>query len=231
MPEMTVDEASRALRLHPSRIRALLKAGELRGRKIGGRWLADTDDVAGRLAAGPAEGRPFSPRRAWAYLLLLSGERAGWLDPATSSRLRARLRREDVTRTLPRLRRRAVPHYLRASPSSLPAIAASPGLMVTGVSAARQVDAPLVARDQLDAYVPERVMRGIVYRFALEAASPALANVILRIPSFAPPLRDRAVAPAGAVAVDLLESPDQRTRRAGEHLAERLRADRHRSDR
>jgi len=53
--------------------------------------------------------------------------------------------------------------------------------------------------------------------------------VILRIPSFVAPLRDRGMAPAGAVAADLIESADARTSRAGNMLAERLRADRARS--
>src|SRR5439155_1427900 len=122
MPEIDVPSAAKRLGVHPSRVRALLVSGDLKGRKLGGRWFVDqyASDVRARSAS--VDGRAFSPSRAWGFLALLSGEEAPWLDPSA--------------------------------------------------------------------------------------------------------LKDRRIAPPGVVAVDLMDSPDQRTRRAGIRVAERLRRDR-----
>jgi len=223
---MSVPEAARDLRLHRSRIHALLRSGAIEGRKVGGRWLVKGSSVEHWRRSRLDDGRPFSPKRAWGYLFLLSGEPVSWLDPATKSRLRQRIRSQPVRLVLPKLRNRARAFFFRAATARLGEIGALPGFVRSGVSAADEVGSDLVVRDALEGYLPEPRLRDIAYRLALEVADPSAANVILRSPMFVALLRQRVVAPRGVVAVDLIESPDGRTSRAGEMLAESLRADR-----
>jgi hypothetical protein len=223
MAEIAVRDAARRLRLHPTRVRALLRAGEIAGRKIGARWLVDAASVQRRSASAGAEGRPFSAKRAWGFLMLLSGEAAPWLDRASRSRLAARARRSHIRAVLPRLRRRARAHYFRAGASAIAKIQAAPGLIPSGVSAAARYGASIVAREQVDGYVDEQQLRDLRYRLALEPVEPEAANVVLRVSAFPQALKGRRLAPAAAVAADLAESADQRGQRAGVELAERLR--------
>src|SRR5690606_12205486 len=60
--EITVAEAADRLGVSPSRVRALVGAGSLPGRKVGGLWLLEEDavDAAGRDPR--RSGRPLSPR-------------------------------------------------------------------------------------------------------------------------------------------------------------------------
>src|SRR5437773_6147804 len=104
MPEIDVPSAAKRLGVHPSRVRALLMSGDLKGRKLGGRWLVDEYASDVRARSQSVEGRAFSPSRAWGYLALLSGDDALWLDPSARSRLRARLAQSPVANLLPRLR-------------------------------------------------------------------------------------------------------------------------------
>src|SRR5438270_13079842 len=119
MPELDVPSAARRLGVHPSRVRALLQSGDLKGRKLGGRWLVDAYASDARARSASVDGRAYSPPGAWGFLALLSGERAPWLDPSARSRLRARLAEGPVQRLLPRLRRRAKVHHLRAGAAAL----------------------------------------------------------------------------------------------------------------
>ena len=226
MPEIDVPSAAKRLGVHPSRVRALLLSGDLKGRKLGGRWLVDhyASDVRARSAS--VDGRAFSPSRAWGFLALLSGEEAPWLDPSARSRVRARLADGPVEQLLPRLRRRARVHYLRARPAALKKIRSAKGFIPSGVSAADVYDAEILAPEQVEGYISARHLNELRYRLALESVDPPEANVVLRVAEFPRALKGRRIAPPGAVAVDLMDSPDQRSRRAGVRLAERLRRDR-----
>ena len=226
MPEIDVPSAAKRLGVHPSRVRALLLSGDLKGRKLGGRWLVDqyASDVRARSAS--VDGRAFSPSRAWGFLALLSDEEAPWLDPSARSRVRARLADGPVEQLLPRLRRRARVHYLRARPAALKKIRGANGFIPSGVSAADAYDAEILAPEQVEGYISARHLNELRYRLALESVDPPEANVVLRVAEFPRALKGRRIAPPGAVAVDLMDSPDQRSRRAGVRLAERLRRDR-----
>src|SRR2546430_15610832 len=103
MPEIDVPSAAKRLGVHPSRVRALLVSGDLKGRKLGGRWLVDqyASDVRARSAS--VNGRAFSPSRAWGFLALLSGEEAPWIEPSARSRVRALLAVGPGVQPLPRL--------------------------------------------------------------------------------------------------------------------------------
>jgi len=62
-----VGEAAALLGVQPGRVRQLLSAGDLAGDQRSGRWWVRLDGVQ-RMAAVKREGRPFSPRTAWAVL-------------------------------------------------------------------------------------------------------------------------------------------------------------------
>lgn len=226
MRDLDVPGAAKQLGVHPSRVRALLQSGELKGRKLGGRWIVDPYDAVTRGRAARVDGRAFSPARAWGFLALLSGEAAPWLDDSARSRVRARLAEGPVQLVLPRLRKRALVHHLRAPASALEKIRRAPGFIPSGVSAAEEYGAAVAAREQVEGYVGLRELQNLEYRFALESVDPPAANVVLRVATFPAALRGRRIAPAGVVAVDLMDAVDERSRRAGGQLAERLRRDR-----
>lgn len=231
MSEVDVSSAARRLRVHPSRVRALLLAGDLKGRKLGGRWLVDAYASEERARSASVDGRAFSPPRAWGLIALLSGDDAPWLDAPARSRLRARLARGRLEQLLPRLRKRSQVHYLRARPAALKQIRAARGFIPSGVSAASVYHAAILAPEQVEGYVSARQLRELQYRLALESVDPPAANVVLRVAAFPRALKGHRVAPAGAVAIDLMDSPDQRGRRAGVELGERLRRDRSKAGR
>ncbi|MCY4517036.1 MAG: hypothetical protein OXB99_07360 [Acidimicrobiaceae bacterium] len=97
-----------------------------------------------------------------------------------------------------------------------------PGVVASGVSALRDHQVDLIVSDQSEAYVLESRAAELVDRFVLDADSDR-PNVQLRLVSdshwpFEPGQR---VAPAPVVAIDLLESEDERSQRAARELLAR----------
>jgi len=93
----------------------------------------------------------------------------------------------------------------------------------SGVSAAADHGADIVASDSLEAYVPAARIAAIVKQYGLDPDAER-PNVILRVVDdavwpFAP---EEQVAPRSVVAIDLLEADDERSRRAGAELARQL---------
>jgi hypothetical protein len=97
-------------------------------------------------------------------------------------------------------------------------------LVLSGASAAAEHGAALLALDSFEAYVAEPHAEDIINRYALDAGS-ARANIVLRIveASVWPFTEGERIAPRAVVAVDLLESEDERSHRAGMALARRSR--------
>jgi hypothetical protein len=89
--------------------------------------------------------------------------------------------------------------------------------MLTGVTAAAELRLGLLAGDTVDAYVDERALANLISRDGLrESQEP---NVILRVvPSFMPSWPPSHVAPRAAVALDLTEDDDPRSREVGTEL-------------
>jgi len=80
-------EAADRLGVTQRRIYALINENRLRAERVGGRLLIDRDDVEVRASSGASNaGRPFSPRRAWALLLLAAGDNPPGLDATTKSK-------------------------------------------------------------------------------------------------------------------------------------------------
>lgn len=227
---LTVGEAADLLGVSSRRVHALLEAGELAGERVAGRVVLSQAAVAAyRRRSGR---KPLRSENAWALLALVSGAKtAGEVDRRRLWRSRRQLADlekagADWSVWLSLLRRRGDARSFRAHRSVLDRLAADPRLIRTGVSAARDHGFDVVGSGEVDAYVHARDVDSIVDEFVLEMATEN-PNVTLRV------VPDD-IAPAGgqgqgalwpAVLLDLLDSDDERTRRAGEAGFEVLRAD------
>ncbi|HEY8476037.1 MAG TPA: hypothetical protein VIN09_04150 [Chloroflexota bacterium] len=109
----------------------------------------------------------------------------------------------------------------RAHPSDLPRIAAERGVVRGGVSAAADYDIDITTSGILEAYVAAGRLSMLQRKYGFEAS--AHANLILHVVEgpwpFAPSAR---VVPSIVAALDLIESGDQRSRRAGEELLRKV---------
>jgi excisionase family DNA binding protein len=215
-PGLSVAEAAKRLRVNEARIRALLACEGLRGQKVGGRWLVERQSLEARRRAGMPSGRPFAPATAWAALALAEGRPVVLSAPARS-RLRRWLREVGLEKGLARLRRRADSIFLRAHASDLPRFASEAGVVKSGVSAADAYQADILARDELEAYVAQARLPALRKRYLL--APSERPNVHLRVVSGSWPFdKGVEIAPLVVAAIDLLDSDDDRVRRAGRAL-------------
>jgi GNAT superfamily N-acetyltransferase len=221
---VAVDDAARQLGVAPSRVRALIASGLLRADKVGGRWLVDWDSVLARERAQNAPGRPLTALNAWALLLLASDEEIPRrVDSNTRWRLRQTLSRRRLADLESRLDQRAGVHRLWALPGELRSLRMGGDIVVTGSSAAGELNLDLLAPDTVDAYVPASTLNALVRDHGLEPVAASEANVTLRVvPDDAWMLGGRRTAPSAAVALDLAAYPDSRSARVGSELLERL---------
>lgn len=220
VPYRSVERAAEALDLHPTRIRRLIACGQLAAEKGGRAWLIDPTSLERLRVTGRPRGRPLAAAHAWALLWLASGDprlkamAATWLQPWAASRVRRAVASSDWRAHLPQLRRRARVLHLRAHPSDLPRLASNPHVIGTGVSAAQAYGFDVVAPGVIEGYVPSDHLGELLDDYLLEPS--AQPNAILHVVGEPWPfLPDQRVAPAIAVAVDLAESDESRTRDAG----------------
>lgn len=214
-------EAAKRLGLAGSRVRALALEGRLPAQRVAGRWLFDASLLKDFGRADRDRGRPYHPDRALALLFLLSGEDAPWLNSYDAWRLRHRASRVDLRKLLGRLSRRAQVLHFRAPDAALKQLVADPAFVASGVSAAARYGADISAAEVVEGYYPKRRAEQLAYRHALEAVPEARANLIIH--GLDRPLdAERDAMPIAVVALDLMESADARSRRAGEKLLSRL---------
>lgn len=219
---LSISEAARELGVNPSRARSLVASGEIAGVKVGGRWVVDGATVADRLRSPHPAGRPLSPANAWGAAFLASGEKAPWLDPQALWRVRQSLKVRGLEGLKPRLAKRAEARRFIAHPGELKRLRGSSDLARSGVSAASAYGLDLVAGAEVDAYVRAEDLAAIARRHALEPVEGLEGNVLLRVvPDSAWHLSGR-LPPLAAVAVDLSEEADSRSRRAGEKAMARI---------
>jgi excisionase family DNA binding protein len=209
-------EAAARLGVHPSRVRAMVHAHQLNATKIAGRWLVDQASVDRRRDSRVADGRPYSPANAWALLRLADGQQVDWLGPSALSRLRSKLRTSGLLELAPRLRARARAQGLRGHSSALQQLALEPGVVKAGASAAADVGVSIQTSDELEAYISRARFDEIVAKYHLERSNRP--NVLLRVVD-----DDRLPAWQGcvgraAIALDLYESQDPRSRHAAREL-------------
>jgi len=222
---LTVRETAARLRVNAQRVRALAAAGQLTAEHGPRQILIDPSSVERRAQQVPLAHRVLEPANAWALLALASGDQSltpslAAVSASARSRLRARLRDASLPDLVPLLRKRAELRWLHADDADLEAIMAEPGVVATGVSVANAYRFDIAAPGTVEFYASAPVAGELTRRYALEPS--ARANVVMHVVSarwpFAP---DTARAPALVAAVDLADSPDQRTARAGrEYLSE-----------
>lgn len=213
---VSIPQAAEALELSPSRIQALVAHGRMPASKIGGRWLIERAAVERRRRERAPSGRPFAPHNAWALLRLASGEDAAGIDPSVRSRLRRAVALDGLEKLGPRLSRRAEPHFFDGHPGEISYIVDHPMLVRSGASAAGALGFDLVSGLEADGYLPAGALKKFAGEHALRPAGEK-GNVRLRVvPDEAWRfLAGAPVAPAAAVALDLIEDPDPRSSRAG----------------
>jgi hypothetical protein len=109
-------------------------------------------------------------------------------------------------------------------PGEISYLLADERLIASGASAARSIGLDLLGSGA-DGYVSEANLDEVVQEHALIPTAAIDANVILRlVPGdvWSDFLEGQARAPEAAVALDLAEEPDSRSRAAGEELLRRL---------
>jgi hypothetical protein len=162
-------------------------------------------------------------RNSWALLSRLSGGDWPALPAWDRSRLQRRLAKRSLLSLAEELRGRAEPRLFRADPRVLEQIRSDPALVRSGVSAAVEYGVDIRAPGVVEAYLARDQVEALVYRYALRPAAAADANLVLRLLDGSVPRTADGVAPVAAVALDLLESGDARSQRAGRELARRRR--------
>ncbi len=212
---LTVDQAATRLGVSAQEVRRLVRAGTLPATRVG-RTLVLTEDAVderARMPVGP--GRVLSASAAWATLWELSGERADWLDRPARSRLAARLESSDAEQVVAAVRDRAERLPLRVLRSYRDRVLDADGVVVSGITAAEAVGADVVTAEAVvEFYCTAATLGGLRREFGLSDRGEP--NLVVRVPRFGDlPLTGRAHMPAAVVAVDLAESADVRTRRAG----------------
>jgi excisionase family DNA binding protein len=214
-------EAAKRLGVTPRRVYSLVRENRLHAERIGGRLLIDRDDVEARAMGSSAVGRPFSPRRAWALLLLAAGDDPRGLDPSTKSKLRRILRDRDLWSIRARFADRAARRLLRAHSSDLPRIEAEPGVVRTGARHAAAAGIGLVASDSpLELYVDSKTVDRLVKRYRLVTSQQP--NIILRVvTSEVRAWLTGPLAPAPAIALDLAEDRDPRSQQVAREVLSR----------
>ncbi|HEX3737886.1 MAG TPA: helix-turn-helix domain-containing protein [Solirubrobacterales bacterium] len=222
---ISVPEAAEALELSPARVRLLAANGDLPAVKVGGRWLVERRGLEHRRRRGSAGGRPFAPRNAWAVLGLASGGEVADIEPVVRSRLRRALSLEGLGALAPRLERRAAMSRYSAHRGEIAHVLADDRLVATGISAVGAVGLDLVSGGEVDGYIRASVSDDFVEEHALSRAGEGEENVTLRVvpdEAWADFLDGEPYAPKAAVALDLVEDADPRSRAAGRDLIRRL---------
>lgn len=216
---ISVPDAARLLKLSPARVRLMVSKGQLPAAKIGDRWLVERAAVELRRKQKPPRGRRFTPRNAWAILLLASGEQPPALGPAERSRLRKAAALEGLRVLAPRLAARGEFSIYKAHPGEIAHVLEDEALLPSGISAAGSIGAGLLPGREADGYVAQSQLRRFVAEHVLSPADVD-GNVRLRaVPDevwVSLELDNRAVAPPAAAALDLAEESDPRSRAAGE---------------
>ena len=209
--------AARSLGLSEQRVRALLKAGRIKGRKLGSAWIVEG---GAQLAVPRPDGRPLGRSNAWALLALLSGEDPRWVDPSVRSRLRRWIGQRDVVRLLQEGEPRSEIHPLRVLSGDLSKIEDLYPMVPTGLSVSGSPLDIVPIGHGLDAYANDEVLAAIRRRFRPEISSNA-PNLVLRRPLH-PWVLSFDAAPAPVIAADLLGHDDPRVARAAVDVLEGL---------
>ncbi|MGH1506230.1 MAG: helix-turn-helix domain-containing protein [Acidimicrobiales bacterium] len=202
---VSLADASQLLGVSPERVRQLVVAGDLPGVRFGNAWAVPRDAVAARRQVSNRRGRPLGERRAWQAI------GSGDVDLSNVSRYR----------------NRGLVERYSMSPADAAYLVSDLGAVESGVAGAVFHGELLQAEGaELDLYVSQRVHERLASVVA--AVADPLGSVVLRVVSdeswpdaealAARSDEGRLVAPAAAVALDLMDSGDARHWVAAENL-------------
>jgi hypothetical protein len=161
-----------------------------------------------------------SPSTVWGLLFLASGEQPQVANSRARRRLAKRLR--SLPKEAERLSVRAESRWFRADQRALAALRDDPDFVRSGVSVSEEYGIDIQAPNLTEGYYPQRKLNQFSYRHALRPVAEEAANLIVHSVGGRFPLAGRARVPAPVAALDLLESHDERTRRAGAKLLREL---------
>jgi len=220
---VSIREAATSLKLSPARVRAMVSRGQLPAEKIADRWVLERRAVEQRRRQDAPRGRRFTPQNAWGILMLASGEDSPQLDPSVRSRLKRALALEEIKALAPRLRGRAAVSSYGAHPGEIPYLLEDDALVRSGISAADSLELGLLPAQEADGYIAQSQVHDFISKHAL-SSDGLNRNVKLRVvPDDAwLALSGRIIAPRAAVALDLAEELDSRSRVAGEQLLRKI---------
>lgn len=213
--DVGVAEASAQLGVSPQRVRQLVQDGVLPARRIGGRWVFDTEALVRRVETRRV-GRPFSARVAWGLIGLLESGEAPDLAPAERSRLRARLRRGPELGELARwCHNRSEVHWLAAHRSAPPRLLHMGDAVPTGASAPGH---DIIDLGSVEVYLPDDDAKRAIRQLHLHPTDPPSANAVIRVPRVPYwPFPDGRAGPV-TVALDLWDADEPRSRRTAGRL-------------
>lgn len=204
---VSLADASQLLGVSSERVRQLVVAGDLPGVRFGNAWAVPRDAVVARRQVSNRRGRPLGERRAWDAI------RSADVDLSNVSRYR----------------NRGVVERYSMSAADAAYLVSDLGAVESGVAGAVFHGELLQAAGaELDLYVSHRVHGGLAS--AVAAVEDPLGSVVVRIVSdeawhvvealASKPDGGRLVAPAAAVALDLMDSGDARHWVAAENLVQ-----------
>ena len=229
MDVLSTEEAAARLGVSSRRVRALIEQGDLEATQVGRSHLIQAESLA-RLSINRASGRSLSARTSWVALLSDIGTRdfdeiAGIAGLWRSERVRVLSQRERRVEDWSWLaRRRAATKRYAIRDAYLTRLLADRRVVRSGLSAIREHDVDLtVHTGSAEVYVDQKLASDLPNDYLLRA--DALGAVIVHAVD-TDALLGRfgvcAVMTAATVGVDLAESDDVRTRRAGYELLERV---------
>lgn len=215
-----VGEAARRLEVSPRRVRQMISAGQLPACRVGRVWAVSESDLA--AAARRAPRRPWKPSSAWAVIAAAEGAPLSALAAYERHRAFKRLK-EGLLNVVGSLSERCQRRTFYAHPADVERIVVAAGVVRTAASAADEHGIDLVGRGPAEVYVAEPVFDQIIAGFHLEERSER-PNLVLRVVAAEDwPFPEGAeVASRAVAAIDLLDSADDRARRAGAEMLEAL---------
>jgi hypothetical protein len=210
-------EAAGRLGVSPQRVRALWHEGALSGQIMANRLLLNRTSVLDLAERNRPATRPLSARNAWTLLLMLAGEPSPWASASELSRLRRLVstREERALAALVRARARTI--RLDGVTGARGYLLREEHVVPAGETLAhRWTD--LVSDGTTELYTTESTAQGFTNRLRLwqDPRGPIVVHVVPD--HLGDLLQDRTEMPAPVVAVDLLDSSDPRSHRAGETL-------------
>jgi len=195
----------------------MLADGAIDGVRVGRAWVVGAEELRRVGHSRPRVGRPWSASSGWAVLALADGK-SSVLSPVDRSRAKKRLAL-GLDKFVEQLGARAERRSFYVHPSILEQLGESPNVVRGGVSAAAAIGADIVAQGEFEGYVSSRHISELVSAFGMDQQGER-PNVVLRVvdDSLWPFEPGQRVAGRAVVAVDLVESDDPRSRRAGMNL-------------